>query len=460
LNTRIEISVLNKKTIVMKKQKKSALLLIAASFIIFTACKKNDYSKPHCDLSVSTETSKFTAEVPAKWYALAIMLSGTTPNQAAGPVISRIYGYMGLALYESVVPGIPSNKSIQSQLNGMPALPPVECGEKYYYPASANAALADMVHYMIGNTSTAQNATIDSLENAITKSFISTIPKDVFDRSASFGHVISAAIYRWSQSDGGYQAYLNLFPSNYIAPTGSGLWLPQPGQFPQVPYWGNNRTFIKDNATSTQPPPPPAYSTDPGSKYYQEELEVYNESINQEAEHRAIALYWAALSPPSVSISILRSVLAIKNTNLALAAEAYCRVGIATCDANVSSYQTKYKYNQERPINFIQANFDPKWHPLLPTPPFPDYTSAHSVQTGAVARVLADIFGNNTTFTDFSINDLGFTPRTFTSFSDYANEVGLSRIYGGIHTRASDFIGLAQGDLVGRHVSALQFRKN
>lgn len=73
--------------------------------------------------------------------------------------------------------------------------------------------------------------------------------------------------------------------------------------------------------------------------------------------------------------------------------------------------------------------------------------------------MLADIFGDNTTFTDYSINDLGFTPRTFTKFSDYANEVGLSRIYGGMHLRSSDFVGLDQGNKVGANVSALHFNK-
>ena len=74
-----------------------------------------------------------------------------------------------------------------------------------------------------------------------------------------------------------------------------------------------------------------------------------------------------------------------------------------------------------------------------------------------VAR--SDIFGNNTTFTDYSINSLGFTPRTFTTFSDCANEIGLSRLYGGIHARTSNFVGLRQGNLVGMHVSALRFEK-
>ncbi|HEX8678018.1 MAG TPA: vanadium-dependent haloperoxidase, partial [Segetibacter sp.] len=288
----------------------------------------------------------------------------------------------------------------------------------------------------------------------------SAVSKPVYDRSVSFGQAISNAIYEWSLSDGGDQAYLNPSPSTYTPPVGPGLWIALPGQSASLPYWGNNRTFIKDIAASTQPPPPPAYSTDPTSKYYKEQLEVYNESINQDPEHRNIALYWAALTPPSVSISVLSSVLTIQNSNLAVAAEAYCKVGIATADGYVSSYKTKYTYNQERPVTFIRANFDPKWVTVLPTPPFPDYTSAHSVQTGAVAKVLADIFGDNTTFTDLSINDLGFTPRTFTKFSDYAIEVGLSRIYGGIHNRSADFVGLEQGNLVGKYVSALNFQKH
>lgn len=452
----------------MKKQLKLMLLLIGALFIIFTGCKKIDRSDLPCnhftnagnnDKMRGNETSKFSAEVPQKWYALAITLSRTTPGHI-GSIIARDYGYLGVALYESVVPGMPDHISIQNQLNGLPALPKVDCGKKYYYPACANASLANMIRHLFGNTSVAQNFTIDSLENAFNTLFKSAVPGPVYNRSVGFGQAISNAIYQWSVSDGGNQAYLSPFSSTYIPPVGLGLWVPLPGQSALAPYWGNNRTFIKDIATSTQPPPPPAYSLDPSSKFYKEELEVYNESINQDPEHRTIALYWAALGPPSVSISILSSVLAIKNSNLAVAAEAYCKVGIATSDAHVSCYKTKYIYNQERPVTFIRTNFDPSWVSLIPTPPFPDYTSAHSVQTGAVARVLADIFGDNTTFTDFSINGLGFEPRTFNKFSDYANEVGLSRIYGGIHNRTADFVGLDQGNLVGMQVSALRFSKH
>ena len=444
------------------------LLLAGASLIIITGCKKNDNPVSPSVQPVAiydeavqgAQTSKFDGEVPLKWYALAVNLSRTTPNQSPGPINSRAFGYMGLALYESVMPGIPGDKSIQNQLNGMPALPQVVHGEKYFYPSCANAALANMVHHMFGNTSPAQNFTIDSLETSFNTSFASTIPKNVLDRSLTFGRDISNAIYTWSVSDGGDQAYLNPNPLTYIAPADPGLWVAQTGQFAQLPDWSNNRTFIKNNAANTQPPPPPAYSIEPSSKFYQEELEVYNESINQDPEHITIAKYWAALPGPSVSISILSSVLASKNSNLSVAAEAYCKVGIAIADAIVSCYKTKYQYNQERPITFIRANFNSTWASTIPTPPFPDYTSGHSVQAGASARVLADIFGDNTTFTDSAINSLGFTPRIFTKFSDCANEIALSRFYGGIHVRTSNSVGLGQGNLVGMQVSALHFRKN
>ncbi|MEP6677344.1 MAG: hypothetical protein ABJA78_19440, partial [Ferruginibacter sp.] len=393
----------------MKKQIKIILMLISAFIFLNVSCRKNDPPGSACDHPApgeynadvqNVQAMKSGANVPEKWYALAIQLSRTTPNQNVAPIIARAFGYMGIAFYETVVPGLPKYQSIQKQLNGLPSLPKINCGDLYFYPAAANAALANMVRHMFGNTSTSQNFTIDSMENSFKTLFGSIIPKNVLDRSTLFGQDMSNAVYSWSVSDGGDQVYLNPYPTSYVPPTGPGLWIPLPGQLAQVPYWGNNRTFIKDNATSTQPPPPPVYSTDPSSQLYKEELEVYNESVNQVPEHATIAKYWAALPGPCVSISILSSVLANKNASLSMAAEAYCKIGMATSDALVSCYKTKYVFNQLRPEAYIEANLNPTWKPLLKTPPFPDYTSAHSMQTGAAARVLADIFGDNTTFTD------------------------------------------------------------
>ena len=442
----------------MKRKIKLLILLLAIAFTIPTSCKKEDGHGDFFGKGHGIPASAYNANVPLAWFKLITVMVRTVPGNT-GPVQSRSFGYMGLALYESVVPGMHDYRSIQKQLNGLPELPKPEKDKNLFYPVCANAALANMVRHMFANASATQNVTIDSLENALNTTFKDLLPSQDFYRSAKFGQDISNAIYDWSTTDGGDKGYANVVSPTYVLPVGPGMYVTQTGQVPQHPYWGSNRPFVFGNGTNTQPPPPPAYSTDPTSPFYSDELEVYNESINQVPEHHTIALYWAAIPPPTVSISILSAVLTDKNADLGLAAESYCKLGIAISDAFVSCYRTKYTYNQERPITFIRANFNPTWSPLIPTPPFPDFSSAHSVQTGAAARILADIFGDNTTFTDYSINNRGFTPRTFNKFSDYANEVGLSRIYGGIHNRSADFVGLAQGDKVGKNISALHFKR-
>ena len=450
----------------MKTQLKLWMLLAIASFAIFSGCKKEDSlagSSTQLTASYNAEvggapTAKATAAVPLKWYNLIIDLTRTVPFQGAGPIASRLYGYIGLALYESVVPGMPMYQSLQGQLNGLTALPQPDANKKYFYPACANAALASMVHYMFGNATTEQNYSIDSLEDAIYTSFQSMPSEEVLGRSVSFGKDISTAIYNWSKTDGGDQAYLNPFPP-YTPPVGPQYWVPQTGQSALLPYWGNNRTFIVNNATSTQPPPPIPYSTDPHSEFYREEMAVYRESINQDPEHTAAALYWNSLVATGAGISIIGDILTNKSTNLATAAEVYCKAGMAMADAEVSNWKTKYKYVQVRPITYIKANIDTGWTPLLATPPYPDYTSGYTIIMTSCLMPLADMFGNNTTFTCPSINSLGQEPRVFNSFSECVREVSRSRFYGGIHIISSCYAAIAQGALLATHVSALKFKR-
>ena len=101
---------------------------------------------------------------------------------------------------------------------------------------------------------------------------------------------------------------------------------------------------------------------------------------------------------------------------------------------------------------------DPKWEPLLNTPPFPEYPSGHSTQSGAAAEVLTDFFGEDFAFEDATHLDDGLEPRRFPSFWAAAQEAGMSRLYGGIHFRSAIDRGLEQGRCIGRHVTALQTR--
>jgi hypothetical protein len=137
------------------------------------------------------------------------------------------------------------------------------------------------------------------------------------------------------------------------------------------------------------------------------------------------------------------------------AAEAYAKVGIAVADAFISCWRTKFRENLLRPVTYVRSVIDPDWTPLLITPPFPEYTSGHSVQSAAAAAVLTDLLGP-VSFTDRTHESRGLPARSFASFNDAAREAAVSRMYGGIHFRAAIDRGLEQGVCVGGRACALR----
>jgi membrane-associated phospholipid phosphatase len=151
-------------------------------------------------------------------------------------------------------------------------------------------------------------------------------------------------------------------------------------------------------------------------------------------------------------------VLRREGASLALAAETYAKVGCAVADAFIACWHQKYVYNLLRPVTYIRAVVDPSWASLLATPPFPEYPSGHSVQSGAAFQVLTDLFGAAYAFTDHSHDARGLAPRSFGSFFEAAEEAAISRLYGGIHFRAAIENGVEQGKCIGQAVSALPIR--
>ena len=104
--------------------------------------------------------------------------------------------------------------------------------------------------------------------------------------------------------------------------------------------------------------------------------------------------------------------------------------------------------------------FDEDWKPILQTPPFPEYTSGHSVVSGAASTVLTNIFGDNFKFLDDTETVYGLPIRPFTSFNAAAQEAAISRMYGGIHYRAAVEVGIGQGIKIGDLVNERLLMKN
>jgi hypothetical protein len=403
------------------------------------------------------DASNYDAGVATAWFRLAD--GAVQAERLSPPVASRALGYAGVTLYESLVPGMTGYQSLAGQLNGFSSLPPIG-GKGLHWPTVANSAMAAVLKGLFATASPSTVAQIVALEDQFDGQFQSEVAPGIYALSRARGQAVAAAILSWSQSDG----YVELNNCPFTPPTGPGLWVPTPPNFapPLQPCWGDLRPFVISEGNVCNPGPPPAYSEDPSSQFFQEAREVLDVCASLTDDQRVIAEYWAdgggTLTPPGHSISIATQVLENGNYSLAVAAETYAKVGMAVADAFIACWWAKYEYNFLRPITCIRALFDPSWLSPIGTPPFPEYTSGHSTQSGAAAEVLTDLFGN-VSFTDHTHDARGMTPRSYSSFYEAADEAAISRLYGGIHYRSAIELGLEQGTCIGRHVNALQFHR-
>jgi len=316
---------------------------------------------------------------------------------------------------------------------------------------------------MLANTTgTSQRAILD-LERQFEDQFAATVAPEVLQRSVAQGQLVGLAIFDWAQADG----FAHLNNCAYTPPSGTGLWEPTPPGFaaPLQPCWGQMRPFVlRERSDECQPSMRPTYSEGVTSQFYFEALEVYRTVKNLTPQQQEIARYWSddagkTGTPPGHSIAILTQLSHDRELSLGAAAEAYARLGIALADSFISCWQTKFVTNVPRPIAYIQKVIDPAWISPLTTPPFPEYTSGHSVQSAAGATVLTALFGDDFAFTDHTHDALGYAPRSFKSFFDMADEAAISRLYGGIHFRSAIEVGIDQGKCIGQRVVGLKFRK-
>jgi hypothetical protein len=134
-------------------------------------------------------------------------------------------------------------------------------------------------------------------------------------------------------------------------------------------------------------------------------------------------------------------------------AETYVKVACALADAFIVCWGEKYRTNLIRPESYINQYIDQEWQPLIQTPPFPEHTSGHSTISSAAASVLEGLYGTSFTFTDSTETEFGLPARSFESFRSAANEVGKSRLLGGIHYRRGNEAGLKCGEEIGNFVS-------
>lgn len=443
----------------------------------------------------------FVARWTATHYALA------RAERLSPVVASRVSVYASIALYEGWAAFSDSLVTLAGQLNGLDSLPRPADGVRYD-PATVaveaqTVVLLDLYNDGFASTGVAIRALHDSLVQARRTG---GVPDEVLTRSAEYGGQLGKALLAWAATDG----YLATRGKSFELKRGPDQWVPTateaeyraqnlsaasdvvlldrptgatgvgelgdrtetvnrpkpmgtilvPGvnvTQPVEPYWGELRTFALLSADSCQATPPMPYSSDPKSDFFRQVDTVYQITKHLTDEQRSIAYFWAdnpgeSGTPSGHWLGIISQLAQQRALSAERAAEVYALSAVAMADAFIVCWRLKYDTNLLRPVTFIQRHIDRGWHPLLLTPPFPEFASGHAIQSAATAEVLTAFLGDSTSFEDPTHVPLGHPPRRLASFRAAAAEVGMSRVYGGIHYPMSNWLGQEQGRCVGQSV--------
>jgi hypothetical protein len=387
------------------------------------------------------------------------------------PVASRVYAYSTLAAYEAGRWMDTSYPSLTAQMKGFPQMPAPDPGKQVDFRVASIRAFFDIVQRL---TFTKDSSRVT--EEAILKEMKAGLDEEVYNTSLSFGQAVASAI--WERAVKDHYKEVQGMP-RYTPTDKPGKWKVTPPDYLDAiqPFWGKMQPLIMDSSSQFKPVPPPEFSTDKNSTFYKEMLEVYDVSKNLTDSLKDIARFWddnpAAVtykghmmfankkpSPGGHWMNITS--LAAKKTNLnwLQTAQTYALVASTMYDAFISCWDEKFRSEYIRPVTAINEGLDKNWQPFLQTPPFPEYTSGHSVASAAIAAMLTSIFGDNFEFTDdYEMPYIGIQ-RTFPSFVKASEEACMSRLYGGIHYMSAIMNGRQQGRELGEYVvSRIRYKR-
>ena len=383
------------------------------------------------------------------------------------PQASRAYAYASIAGYEALRPAYASKyRTFAGQLNGLTPVPAPAPDSEYYLPLSSVHAFMT-----VGKALTFSSARMDSLRKASDGRYRGMGMSDaVYDRSIAYGDTVAKHILAWAKKDNFLQT--RGMPK-YTVTTAVGRWVPTPPAYMDAvePNWSKIRPFVLDSSAQFKPAPPHPFDTARTSLYYRDLKEVQDVRQKLTDDQRALTAFWDCnpyvmnvrghamfatkkVTPGGHWMAIAGIASQKAKADMMQSAEAYARTAIALADGFISSWDEKYRSNMIRPETVINKYMDEAWEPLLQTPPFPEYTSGHSVISTAAATVLTDEYGPSFAFSDSSEMSYGLTARSFPSFNTAAAEAAISRLYGGIHYRQAIEEGVKQGRKVGELVVA------
>lgn len=384
------------------------------------------------------------------------------------PVASRVFAYPNIAAYEIMAQKEEYYRSLSSQLNGLTKIPEPNAPEKINYELAALIAHLDLNRKLVFT-----EEIITSYRDSLYTLWEKQNAKE-FEHSKAFALQVSNHIEAWMGEDNYKQT--RTMSKYSVNSEDLSKWQPTPPAYMDgiEPHWDKIRPFVLNAASQFKPVPPPAFSMEENSEFYKELKEVYDISNEvtekgDDSEEIQIAQFWDCnpyvsitrghlmfaakkITPGAHWIGIAKIASRKSNFDFTQSVYAHTKTSITIFDAFISCWDEKYRSNLVRPETLINMYFNDNWKPILQTPPFPEYTSGHSVVSNAAAECLTAIFGEDFAYDDDTEIKYGLPVRSYTSFKEAAAEATISRLYGGIHYRSAIEVGKTQGENVGKFV--------
>jgi PAP2 superfamily len=316
--------------------------------------------------------------------------------------------------------------------------------------ASAEVAAATAAHRALLALYPKQQ---QALDDALERSLAGVAPSQSRDHAIALGEKAAAQLLQLRTDDRFQDA------TPYTAQKARGAWVPNPGTPPFGVRWGSVTPWILASPSQFRPGPPPDLASDEFKRDYLEVKELgAKSSTRRTSEQTQIANFWIG-SGPMLWSQAARQLSAARGLGLADNARLFALLHMAGADSFIACFDTKYEYHNFRPITGIREGvgrddlpIDVTWEPVIATPPFPGYVSAHGCYAGAAAVVLGSFFGDSEVpaVTLKSPTAQGLE-RKHTRLADIAAEASNARIWGGIHWRTDQVAGEALGRKVGEY---------
>jgi hypothetical protein len=370
------------------------------------------------------------------------------PPVVAAPLAERSAAIVQAAVFDAVN-GIERR---YTPIHVIPAAPPGASRRA----AAVQAAYASLVHLFPSQTAIFdQKRTISLID-------ISSGPaaenSESIERGIQWGQTVADAIWAWRSADG----FSNV-PPPYVGGLAPGQWRPTPPAFAPglAPQLAVVTPWAIPSPSQFRPSGPPSLTSAQYAADFNETKSMGSaSSATRTADQTLYVKFWNSTSPADFFDPVATSLAAERHLTLSQESRLLALLNMGLADAIIGCWDAKYTYSSWRPVTAIplagtdgnpDTTADPAWTPLIVTPPFPEYPSAHSCVSGAATRILSNYFGENTAFS-VSSDGMPGVVRYFPDFSAAIEEIKNARVFGGIHFRTACNDGQTLGQAIGDYI--------